>query len=79
MFFMFLITIYIGNYYLLILYLLSRGVVIPFYKSSCKTSMLFPHRIIFNCMAGIIIELSRIFAYMNIFSMINKKIINNNG
>ena len=79
MFFMFLITIYIGNYYLLILYLLSRGVVIPFYKSSCKTTMLFPHRIIFNCMAGIIIELSRIFAYMNIFSMISKKIINNNG
>ena len=78
-FFIFSITTYIEYYYPLILYLLLRGVIIPFYKSNYKKTMLIPHRIIFNCISGIIIEVSRIFAYMNIFRMINKKIINNNG
>ena len=80
MFFMFSIAAYTGYYYYpVILYFLLRGMIIPFYKSNYKKILLMPHRIIFNCISGIIIELSRIFAYMNIFRMINKKIKNNNG
>tara|TARA_B110000444_G_scaffold224643_1_gene227991 strand:- start:23 stop:991 length:969 start_codon:yes stop_codon:yes gene_type:complete len=79
MFFLFITILYSGQYYPLILYLLLRGIMIPFYKSNYEKVMLMPHRIIFNFIAGIIIELSRVFAYLNIFRIINKKVINNNG
>ena len=79
MFFIFATTYNADQYYSLSFYLLLRGVIIPFYKSHYKKIMLIPHRIIFNCMAGIVIDISRLFAYLNIFRIVNKKIINNNG
>ena len=69
MFFLFLISMYLESYYLLILYLLTRGFMIPFYKSNYNILMLLPHRVIFNCITGMIIEISRVIAYSNIFRM----------
>ncbi len=65
-----IVSIYIEYYSLLIPYILLRGFLIPFYKSNFKLIMLVPHRIIFNCITGIIIDISRLSAYMNIFRLI---------
>ena len=48
-------------------------------KSNYKIEMLMPHRILFNFIAGILIELSRMIAYMNIFEIIRKKLKNIKG
>jgi len=74
MFILFLFIVYIEHYYLLGFYISVRAVIIPFMKSNYKIEMLMPHRILFNFIAGILIELSRMIAYMNIFKIIRKKI-----
>ena len=79
MFILFLFIVYIEHYYLLGFYILVRAVIIPFMKSNYKIEMLMPHRILFNFIAGILIELSRMIAYMNIFEIIRKKLKNIKG
>ena len=79
MFILCLYIIYIEYYYLLGFYILLRAAIIPLIKSNYQATMLMPHRILFNFIAGILIELSRIIAYMNIFVIIRKKLENNKG